>query len=328
MKPSIVSTLLVVGFFASREEGQAAAYTFTTIGVPGSDYTEAFGINDVGDVVGLFYNHSLLPSELGFQYNSINGLFTTIDAPRNPNPPFPQVFSEASGVNNLNQIVGLSDYRGFLYNDGVFTFINVPASIYTSPNGINNAGQIVGTYYISGIPGPTPITSGFLDSNGVLTPISAPGSAATEVYGINDAGQIIGRFKSIDFRTAQSFIYKDGVFTTINVPGSSVVFVRGINNLGQIVGNFVDASGFSHGFLDTNGIITDIDIPGAVDTQLYGINDEGEIVGSSGSSSFLATPNPLPEPGSLLLVSSAGIIIMIAKRLTTRFQKPTKPLSF
>ena len=74
-------------------ESWAVSYTFTTIDVPGAFSTEAFGINDAGQIVGDFH------VDHGFLYTA--GTFTTIDVPG--------AFStQASGINNAGQIVGFS----------------------------------------------------------------------------------------------------------------------------------------------------------------------------------------------------------------------------
>jgi uncharacterized membrane protein len=322
MKQGLALTILVLGLFASRE-ASADAYTFATINIPGS---EAFGINDEGQVVGLFINTSIQPSEQGFDYNSSTRAFSTIPTLRNPAFTL-SPYSEAMGVNNLNQVVGSSDALGFLYSNGVFTIINVPGSINvpngapTLPIGINNAGQIVGTYYTSSVSSPNPPTFGFLDTDGVFSTISVPGSPATAANGINDAGQIIGSFRSGDFRSGHGFLENNGVFTTIDAPGGSFTTAEGINNLGQIVGTFNNSAGFEGGFLDTNGIFTTIIVPGAVATGATGINDAGQIVGwfidsNDQGFGFVATPTSIPEPTSLRLLTSglAGIVILILRR--------------
>jgi probable HAF family extracellular repeat protein len=321
MKLGVALTILVLGLFASRE-ASADAYTFTTISVPASDYTEAFGINDGGHVVGLFYNGS----EQGFDYDSSTRVFTTIPTLRNPAFTL-SPYSEAMGVNNLNQVVGSSDALGFLYSNGVFTIINVPGSINvpngapTLPTGINNAGQIVGTYYTSSVPTPNPPTFGFLDANGSFSTISVPGSPATAAIRINDAGQIVGSFSSVDFRSIHGFLDNNGVFTTIDVPGSSYTTAEGINSLGQIVGTFANSNSATEGFVDINGIFTPINVPGSVETSASGINNSGQIVGwfidtNDQLSGFVATPASIPEPTSLRLLTSglAGIAILILRR--------------
>src|SRR5262249_52476263 len=73
--------------------------------------------------------------------------FTTLDVPGS---------SQASviglGINAVGQIVG-SYYdaaylhHGFLLDQGGYTTLDVPGSIWTYANGINACGHIVGTYY-------------------------------------------------------------------------------------------------------------------------------------------------------------------------------------
>src|SRR5438093_4271557 len=111
-----------------------------------------------------------------------------------------------------------------------------------------------------------------------FTTIDVPGASTTEAHGINADGQIVG-----DFGGRHGFLYDPGAFTpftTIDVPGASTTGAHGINAAGQIVGFFTDASGHTHGFLDTGGIFATIDVPDASLTIAYGINDVGQIVGS------------------------------------------------
>jgi uncharacterized membrane protein len=97
MKPMLALILWVLGVLSSSQLAWAAAYPFTTIQVPGSGFTDPLGINDAGNVVGTFYNTSLQPPQHGFEYNSITGVFTTIDAPGASS------YSTAAGINNSGQ---------------------------------------------------------------------------------------------------------------------------------------------------------------------------------------------------------------------------------
>jgi hypothetical protein len=75
----------------------------------------------------------------------------------------------------------------------MFTFFNVPGSLYTNPYGINNKGQFVGNclMYATG-------KSGFVHNNGTFTIVNFPGAERhvgnTYLYGINDSGQLTGPF--------------------------------------------------------------------------------------------------------------------------------------
>jgi probable HAF family extracellular repeat protein len=216
---------------------------FTTIDVPGGDYTIADGVNNGGQIVGI------AGSAGGF--SELNGSFTIVNVPGS-------VLSYVSGTNNLGQMVGTyfdagGTAHGFVYTEGAFTTINVP--IYNpnavgSLNGINNDGEIVGTYYdAEGAP------HGFLYDQGTFYTI--PVGTTANVYGINDRGQISGSYT--DAKGAHGFVYDHGITYTIDYPGVPPPFcpdcptstaVFGINNRGQVVGVYSDSTG-THSFIAT-----------------------------------------------------------------------------
>jgi probable HAF family extracellular repeat protein len=70
-------------------------YTFTTLDDP-SGGTEAYGINDFGQIVGLYFDAS--NHAHGFLYTG--GTFTTLDDPS-------ATSTLAQGINDNGQIVGL-----------------------------------------------------------------------------------------------------------------------------------------------------------------------------------------------------------------------------
>ena len=308
MKPSVALTLLVLGLLGSRQVMRASAYSITTFDVPGSVFTDPFGINNAGQIVGVFgdnvANHAFLYS---------NGGFTTISVPGGQLNPF--------GINNTGEIVGsLSDNigtanHGFLDNHGTIISFDI-GDRTTGANSINDFGQIVGIY------------STFSDFQhlyegaiGAFTTINVPGTISGGGLGINNAGQIVGN------STLGSFLDTGGVFTMINVPGATSTVATAINNVGQITGYFGDATG-GHIFVDTAGVFTTFDIPGnnpSITPQAFGINDSGEIVGRFSpdfgvTHGFLATPIFTPEPASFLMLASglAGIIILIGRRRMAR----------
>ena len=114
-----------------------AQYTFTTIDVPGIYDTQAFGINDAGQIVG-YYEPYVGP--LHGLLLDVDGSYTTLDVPG-------AIETDAVGINASGQIVGYyigADhyYHGFLLDvDGSYTTLDVPGAGYASQAyGINDAG--------------------------------------------------------------------------------------------------------------------------------------------------------------------------------------------
>lgn len=157
----------------------AASYTYTPIDVPGSLHTQAYGINDDGEIVGSYQSDA--PGGHGFLL--AQGVFTPIDG------PVGTVTIQAQGINKFGDIVGVYNAGapyGFLLANGVFTTIAVPGNTNTYAYGINKDGDIVGLYQ--------DVTSGkfqgFVRSDGVFTPFDIPpggsGSGIVNFLGIND----------------------------------------------------------------------------------------------------------------------------------------------
>ncbi|TMJ09354.1 MAG: hypothetical protein E6H02_09110 [Bacillati bacterium ANGP1] len=181
----IAVLIFVLGAAPAVRPGLAAAPppstpTLTTIDVPGATFTQALGINNSGQIVGLYIDiaglHGFLRQPAG-TYTALN---------------FPGAAStEAYGINTAGQVVGTYDLggsgHGFVWQGGTFTTIDVPGATGTFPHGISDTGQIVGTYFKGG-------THGFILQGGSFTTIDYPGARATEAYGINKTGQIVGLY--------------------------------------------------------------------------------------------------------------------------------------
>src|SRR3954454_4297257 len=159
MRTAIVAGILgSLGLFAATVLADTV-YTFTQIDVPGAALTNAFGINNAGQIVGIFANST------GPLHGFIDtgGIFTQIDV-------LGADMTVPNGINDAGEVVGYFGNPGFLYSGGSFTQIHGPVSppLATVPTGINNAGQIVG---YTGPGGP-----GFIDVGGMFTRIDVPGA--------------------------------------------------------------------------------------------------------------------------------------------------------
>jgi len=160
--------------------------TFTPIDFPMQEVTSTTpqGINDSGDVVGLYRMNS--PGN-GFLYSG--GVYTTVNVPSSLG-----CCTHANGINNAGQIVGQYKFpddngtkHGFLDTGGTFTTIDFPGAVGSTLSGINNFGDIVGNATDN-----TGAMFGFLYTGGNFFSISFPGALETLATKINDQGEIVG----------------------------------------------------------------------------------------------------------------------------------------
>jgi probable HAF family extracellular repeat protein len=259
-------------------------YSFATFNAPGASGfgTSAFGINDLGQIVGLLWD----AGNKTHGFVNTGGSFTTIDVPGASS-------TAAYGINDSGQVVGwfrneLGDH-GFVNTDGSFTIINAPGANNTYIYGINDSGHIVGSFVDA------QGSHGFVNTGGSFTIINVPDANNTYIYGINDSGHIVGSF--VDAQGSHGFLNTGGSFTTL--PGVAT----GINNTGQIVGSLG---------LYSDGSFSSIAVPAFCCTSARGINDKGQVVGWVGppaapEMAFVATP--IPEPPSLLSLSTCLIAL-------------------
>jgi probable HAF family extracellular repeat protein len=140
----------IVGTFVDGQQGHGfldVNGTFSTIDVPGAQFTSPNDINNAGQIVGWFFDNGG-PAH-GFLY--VGGTFSRIDVP-GAFGTLPQ------GINNAGQIVGwFGDSKGthgFLDVGGTFSTIDVPGETHTFAQGINDVGQIVGIGTPSVVPEP------------------------------------------------------------------------------------------------------------------------------------------------------------------------------
>jgi uncharacterized membrane protein len=119
---------------------------YTSFNYPEAIFTNPFGVNSAGDIVGQYTDSS----GVGHGFLLSGGTYTSFDFPG-------AVDTFAAGINDAGEIVGVycltgecipyfDGAQGFVLSGGVYTTIAVPGEVYSEALGINNNGVIVGFY--------------------------------------------------------------------------------------------------------------------------------------------------------------------------------------
>jgi probable HAF family extracellular repeat protein len=247
----------------------------TQLGTLGGRETLAYGINDLGQVVGT--SETSFDNMRAFRWQ--NGVMRNLGSLGGRD-------SRAFAINSSGQIVGESqltgnprDSRGqrivhaFLLSNGVMTDLGTLGGSNSAALDINDAGQIVGwSETRNGTPHPV------VWQNGTMTDLLPPGSASTGVaYAINPFGVVVGK------RDQRAFRYSGGVMRNLPLGTTGFSVATGIR-AGRIVGTLTTPAG-ERGFVLAGGQVTLLPLlhPGD-DEERNGasdINRAGTIVGAT-----------------------------------------------
>jgi probable HAF family extracellular repeat protein len=256
-------------------------YTITDLGtLPGGDFSEAYAVNDSGQVVGQSATSS---GYHAFSYSA--GTMTDLGALTGGG------VSEAYGVNNSGEVVGAASVSGglthaFLYTAGAMVDLNSlipPGSgwVLVWAQGINDNGQIVGQGFT-----PSGETHAFLYSAGTMTDLGAlTGTGVSKAFAVNDGGEVVG-YSGISSGAFHAFSYSAGTMTDLGtlgtLPSGTYSYANAVNNSGEVVGYSGASSGAFHAFSYSPGTMTDLGtLTGGSGSQANGVNDSGEMVGMS-----------------------------------------------
>jgi uncharacterized membrane protein len=262
------------------------SYQFNEIIIPDAVETSARGINNAGQIVGIYA--TVEDDAAGIEHGFL------LDGDQLTLFDFPASFdTDANGINdngdiigtyaNMDKLGGRGDDHGYLLSGGQYTSIDLPKGAAPDFNGINANGDLVGSYGDT-VDGPN---HGFLlsaDGTFLTLDFEGTGRHNTEAWGINQDGIIVGTYIFTDSGGTDhdlGFVRSsDGTFTSILFPGAFGTDVLGINNNGDIVGAYTDDQG-DHGFVKiSGGDWVTVDFPGATSTKVSGINDAGQLVGT------------------------------------------------
>jgi hypothetical protein len=178
--------------------------------------------------------------------------------------------------------------NGFLWNNGTFTFIDIPGTrTQTVPWDVNDAGMVVGEYMdTNGVPRGFSWQAGqFLDTNIVHPDAGTVRDTGTAVTGINNNGVMVGYYIDNQGNIFGFVRGTNGVFQRRAAPtGAEVYQFADINDNGQIVGNVIDVEGQppATGFVldNINDNANTVAFNGAPITLVGGLNNDAELIGS------------------------------------------------
>ena len=199
---------LVVVLAAAAQLHAGVMYTVTdlgTLGGPPGEGSAAYGINDLGQVVGsAFAQTAEGPAMHAFRTapnKPINPATDDLDVSASP-------YSVAVGINNLGQVVGWGGLGNFRtgphqpinpLTDGLGTLAG-PGS---SARAINDAGQVVGEARMPDGTWRAFRTGPNQPINPATDDLGAPADISCEAWAINGVGQVVGNAAAVGaFRTA------------------------------------------------------------------------------------------------------------------------------
>jgi len=284
----------ISGFFddpAGNEHSfvRAPNAQFHNFDFPLADFTDAYKLNDSGQLVGQyatnFPNHGfVLSGAMALTGPPSPCQFLSLDYPDSQN-------SALRGINNTEQVSGFFRLRGAPGRHG---FLATPSA--------NNQGNQNN---------PCPATASLAARHGVrFESFDYPGSSNTQATAITPSGEIVGRYSSADGRQ-HGFVLRDGAFTAVDVPGATFsTDVTWVNASGAIVGSYGDSLG-GHAYVLRGGNFTTIDFPSAnpVCTAGFGISNAGDVVGVEFvCSDFLHGHGYLLSGGQFTLVDVPGAV--------------------
>jgi len=183
---------VVAGWCTSAKTGLDIGFTyaagkFTPVNFPKSNGTQVTGINDKGEVVGLYLD----ATNATHGFSKVGAKYTTIDVKGDTN-------SVAWGVNNAGQITVYATnasgvFDAYLVTGKKFKKIDNPNAGTASGEGTivhtpNNKGDVDGTYYDT-----TGAEKGWLLHGGKYYDVVDPGGT-TRADGLNDKATLVGRY--------------------------------------------------------------------------------------------------------------------------------------
>jgi probable HAF family extracellular repeat protein len=259
----------------------------------GGYFSQAFAVNNRGQVVGSTFNKAGLPALNFLAFLWQDGEMQDLGTLGGPG-------SFAFLVNERGQVAGMSFPNStassncafplithpFLWDEGKMMDLGTLGGTCGLALSLNNRGQVVGQSNVAGDQTAHP----FLWDKGTLSDLGTLGGTFGSAVWVNDAGEIVGGATTQNDQAFLAFLWKEGVMTNLGtVDGDACSIAADVDSQGRVVGTSAKTCAFTaadrRAFLWENGQMIDLNtflppISGLQQlTDGFNTNDRGEILG-------------------------------------------------
>jgi probable HAF family extracellular repeat protein len=154
-----------------------------------------------------------------------------------------------TGLSDAGHVVGYTNSKGFLYQNGKVTDLGSLGGGGTMPVAVNAAGQVVGSSFAP-VSGDPRVQQAFLYQAGKMTDLGtlSPYGGQSLATAINSLGQVVGTSNTESGIPNHAFLYQNGTMFDLNklapVGGGWILTgAFGINDRGQIISQGVNEDG-------------------------------------------------------------------------------------
>lgn len=258
-----------------------------TLPAPFDGGSLAYGINDLGEVVGKSFVAGNTFHSRAFKYSDGR----IIDLGSLP-PPYDYA-SEARALNDKGEVVGhaySSDFasRGFLFSNGQLHALDLLPAPYNSDSEAwdiaNDSTVVGGAFDLAYNQRAYSISGGSISDLGKLLP--PPYSARNNARRINSRGEIV--LNAYDTKSnARSFLVQNGLAQDLGVlpePFNIGFLAQDLNNFGQVAGNANDSSHHTRAAFGSRAALVNLGtLPSPFDSSSFAnsLNDVGDVVGAA-----------------------------------------------
>ena len=251
--------------------GQSAS--IVPIAVPGSSSLSVRGLNQSGNVTGIYRTGGFAERAFFWSNN------TALDI-----GSLGGTFIGGHALNNSDQVVGYSstggdsEFHAFVFERGGMLNLDILGSQYSSGTAINEAGQVTGEFL-------TPDGweyHTFLFSGGVMHDLGTLGGSFSFPTAINNAGQVVGQSSVVRDLENHAFLFSNGAMRDLGTLGGKVSEAQAINSDGRVTGSSsIAGDGETHAFLHDGTSMRDLMTLGGTASEGVALNEPGDVIGNS-----------------------------------------------